>query len=143
MPVYQGHSHISLKVELPVSQFYNFRLRHALSPTAFGLPSLSCALVAKSCTSNGRHMPKPLPLQRQASLVPLFNDISHHCASDLMKEYRKLDDSVSMRLNRNMAQFRDRERRSGSSGTQDEACAYFWNQLVGACATAVASILGT
>lgn len=53
-----------------------------------------------------------------------------------MKEYRKLDDTVTMRLNRNMAQFRDRQRAgSGSSGLQDEACAYFWNQLVGTHAT--------
>ena len=53
-----------------------------------------------------------------------------------MKEYRKLDDSVTMRLNRNMAQFRDRERvgsGSGVAGMQAEACGYFWNQLVGAC----------
>ncbi|KAF8592172.1 hypothetical protein K439DRAFT_1650365 [Ramaria rubella] len=51
---------------------------------------------------------------------------------DLMKEYRRLDDSVPMRLNRNLAQFRDRERQGSSStaGMQDEACAYFWNQLV-------------
>jgi hypothetical protein len=53
-----------------------------------------------------------------------------------MKEYRKLDDTITMRLNRNMAQFRDRQRAGsggggGAAGTQDEACAYFWNQLVG------------
>ncbi|KAG8927980.1 hypothetical protein FRC02_007528 [Tulasnella sp. 418] len=52
---------------------------------------------------------------------------------DLLKEYRKLDDAVTMRLNRNNAQFRDRER-MGLSGrgsqTQDEACLYFWKELV-------------
>lgn len=52
-----------------------------------------------------------------------------------MKEYRKLDDSVTMRLNRNLAHFRDRDRESGSVSTaassQNEACTYFWNQLVG------------
>jgi hypothetical protein len=54
--------------------------------------------------------------------------------ADLMKEYRKLDDSVTMRMNRNLAQFRDRERLgpgSGAAGMQDEACAYFWKELVG------------
>ncbi|KAF8610718.1 hypothetical protein BDV93DRAFT_484153 [Ceratobasidium sp. AG-I] len=51
---------------------------------------------------------------------------------ELMKEYRKLDDSVTMRMNRNLAQFRDRDRlgsgRGGSS--QDEACLHFWRELV-------------
>jgi len=51
-----------------------------------------------------------------------------------MKEYRKLDDSINMRLNRNLAAFRDRDR-LGSGGKsnatlQDEACAYFWRELV-------------
>jgi len=54
---------------------------------------------------------------------------------DLMREYRKLDDSVTMRLNRSNAQFRDRQR-SGSRGAassnpQDEACLSMWRQLVG------------
>ncbi|CAE6406403.1 unnamed protein product [Rhizoctonia solani] len=53
---------------------------------------------------------------------------------DLMKEYRKLDDSVTMRMNRNLAQFRDIDRhrsgRSGSPQLQDEACLHFWKELV-------------
>ena len=58
---------------------------------------------------------------------------------DLMKEYRKLDDSVTMRMNRSNAQFRDRQRLgSGSSkDPQDEACLYMWRQLVGAFVTPV------
>jgi len=51
-----------------------------------------------------------------------------------MKEHRKLDDTVTMRMNRNLAQFRDRELQgpgSGVGGMQDEACTYFWKELVG------------
>ncbi|TDL29881.1 hypothetical protein BD410DRAFT_710329 [Rickenella mellea] len=49
---------------------------------------------------------------------------------ELMKEYRKLDDSVTMRLNRTVAQFRDRDRLGAEGNPQDEACAYFWKELV-------------
>ncbi|QRV86745.1 caffeine-induced death protein [Ceratobasidium sp. AG-Ba] len=50
---------------------------------------------------------------------------------DLMREYRKLDDSVTMRMNRNLAQFRDRDRLSSRrSVPQDEACLHFWRELV-------------
>jgi len=53
-----------------------------------------------------------------------------------MREHRKIDDSVTMRLNRNQALFRDREREGvqmdrGTIKAQDEACMYFWSQLVG------------
>lgn len=64
------------------------------------------------------------------SLTPRWN------AAELMKEYRKLDDSVTMRMNRSLAQFRDRDRMradSSSSNPQEESCAYFWKELVGAC----------
>jgi len=53
-------------------------------------------------------------------------------AAELMKEYRKLDDSVTMRMNRTLAQFRDRDRMraaSSSSNPQEESCAYFWKEL--------------
>ena len=49
---------------------------------------------------------------------------------DIMKEYRKLDDSITMRLNRNNAQWRDKDRLAGPS-KQDDACEYFWKELVG------------
>lgn len=53
---------------------------------------------------------------------------------ELMREYRKVDDNVTMRLNRTVAQFRDRDRMSSGSVTsrrpEDEACAYFWMDLV-------------
>jgi len=52
-------------------------------------------------------------------------------ASELMKEYRKLDDTVTMRMNRTLAQFRDRDRHGWSaSSPQEESCAYFWAELV-------------
>lgn len=56
-----------------------------------------------------------------------------------MREYRRLDDSVTMRMNRNGALFREASRsgyRSSSgpstAGDETEACLYFWKQLVGA-----------
>ncbi|KAB5595248.1 Tryptophanyl-tRNA synthetase [Ceratobasidium theobromae] len=62
----------------------------------------------------------------------LCQNLSHFNA-ELMKEYRKLDDSVTMRMNRNLAQFRDLDRqkshRNGSQ-LQDEACLHFWRELV-------------
>lgn len=50
-----------------------------------------------------------------------------------MGQYRKLDDSITMRYNRTTAQFRDLDRTVGvSKGTvQDQACAYLWKDLVG------------
>ena len=53
---------------------------------------------------------------------------------ELMREYRKVDDTVTMRLNRTVAQFRDRSRTSASEmskNPEEEACAYFWQDLVG------------
>ena len=52
--------------------------------------------------------------------------------TDLMNQYRKLDDTITMRLNRTNAQFRDFEREGMVRGSvQDEACAYLWKDLVG------------
>ncbi|KAJ7781249.1 caffeine-induced death protein 2-domain-containing protein [Mycena metata] len=52
---------------------------------------------------------------------------------ELLKEYRKLDDSITMRLNRENAMVRDQERVSGRPGkntVQDQACANLWGELV-------------
>jgi len=52
---------------------------------------------------------------------------------ELLKEYRKLDDTIVMRLNRANAVMRDRERtgdRNLTGHVQDEACAYLWRELV-------------
>ncbi len=52
---------------------------------------------------------------------------------DIMREYRKVDDGITMRMNRNGALFRDRTREGRSlSGSEEESCAYFWKELVGA-----------
>lgn len=53
---------------------------------------------------------------------------------ELLKEYRKLDDTVTTRINRTTAQFRDRDRlgASGKGSVQEQACAYLWKELVGA-----------
>lgn len=56
--------------------------------------------------------------------------------ADLLKEYRRLDDTITMRLNRANAAVRDQERektssRSGGKGTiQDQACSSLWQELV-------------
>ncbi len=50
---------------------------------------------------------------------------------DLMNQYRKLDDSITMRLNRTNAQFRDLDRLGVTHGNvQDQACAHLWKDLV-------------
>ena len=53
-----------------------------------------------------------------------------------MKEYRKLDDSITMRLNRANAAVRDQERdhggpRPGKGNVQDQACSFLWHELIG------------
>lgn len=55
--------------------------------------------------------------------------------SDLMKEYRKLDDSITMRLNRTIAQYRDMNRvdSAGKGTVEDQACLQVWRELVGPC----------
>ena len=50
-----------------------------------------------------------------------------------MREYRKVDDGITMRMNRNGALFRDRTREGrGLSGSEEQSCAYFWKELMGA-----------
>ncbi|KAI0347198.1 hypothetical protein BDW22DRAFT_503602 [Trametopsis cervina] len=50
---------------------------------------------------------------------------------DIMSQYRKLDDTIIMSLNRTNAKFRDLERIGASKGNvQDQACAHLWKDLV-------------
>ncbi|KAI0921753.1 hypothetical protein AcW1_004360 [Taiwanofungus camphoratus] len=51
---------------------------------------------------------------------------------DLLKEYRRLDDTITMRLNRTTAQFRDRNRlgQGGRGNVEDQACAQIWRELI-------------
>lgn len=50
-----------------------------------------------------------------------------------MKEYRRLDDTITMRLNRTNAQFRDRDRQGlgGGGNVEEQACAQIWRELMG------------
>lgn len=53
---------------------------------------------------------------------------------DILKEYRRLDDTIVMRLNRANAAMRDQERMHGlreGNSLQDQACEYIWRELVG------------
>ncbi|TFK55694.1 hypothetical protein OE88DRAFT_1652118 [Heliocybe sulcata] len=51
---------------------------------------------------------------------------------ELLREYRKVDDSIGMRINRATAQFRDQNKRgTGSGSVENQACAYIWRQLLG------------
>jgi len=53
---------------------------------------------------------------------------------DILKEYRRLDDTIIMRLNRANATVRDQERShrgSGGGTVQDQACASLWRELIG------------
>ena len=54
-----------------------------------------------------------------------------------MSQYRRLDDTINMRLNRTTAQYRDRERtglggRGAVGPPEEQACAHVWKELVGA-----------
>ncbi|KAJ6485011.1 caffeine-induced death protein 2-domain-containing protein [Mycena vitilis] len=51
---------------------------------------------------------------------------------EMLREYRKLDDSINIRLNRETALVRDQERsgRPGKGSVQDQACANLWQELV-------------
>jgi len=54
--------------------------------------------------------------------------------SEILREYRKLDDTITMRLNRANAAMRDQERTQdglGGENVQNQACAYIWRELVG------------
>ncbi len=89
--------------------------------------------------------PLPLVITSRSSKVRLLLDfpIRHsnsggvsqrrELSVELLKEYRKLDDTVTMRINRTTAQFRDRDRMgaSGKGSVQEQACSYLWQELVG------------
>ncbi|KAH7929436.1 hypothetical protein BV22DRAFT_1002723 [Leucogyrophana mollusca] len=67
-------------------------------------------------------------------LVHVSQSTCHNLSlfKDLLREYRRLDDTITMRLNRSNAQFRDRDRAgtAGKGNIQDQACAYIWKELV-------------
>jgi len=54
--------------------------------------------------------------------------------SEILKEYRKLDDTIVMRLNRANARMRDHNRHqtpNEKQTLQDQACDDVWRELVG------------
>jgi len=71
---------------------------------------------------------------QSSQLVHVSASTCHNLSlfKELLKEYRKLDDTVTMRINRTTAQFRDRDRAgaSGKGTVQEQACAYLWQDLV-------------
>ena len=59
---------------------------------------------------------------------------THSIPIDILREYRRLDDTILMRLNRANAVVRDHERmhrETGGGSVQDQACASLWRELVG------------
>lgn len=53
---------------------------------------------------------------------------------EILREYRRLDDTITMRLNRANATMRDQERMRDSTGrgnVQEQACLSMWRELVG------------
>jgi len=76
------------------------------------------------------------PSPQSSQLVHVSPATCHNLSlfKELLKEYRKLDDTVTTRINRTTAQFRDRERlgANGKGSVQEQACAYLWKELVGA-----------
>lgn len=84
------------------------------------------------------HMLPAVSVQRSTSTSSRvgFNRAITFCLSslisELMKEYRRMDDSITMRLNRNNAQWRDNKRSSEPyAESSDAACDSFWRELVG------------
>lgn len=78
-------------------------------------------------------MPRLDIIQRFVSALIVGEAYVLSMAADLLKEYRKLDDSITMRLNRTTAQFRDRDRQGlvGKGSVEGEACMQIWRELVG------------
>lgn len=77
-----------------------------------------------TCTQLSLFKGRPTPFPR----VPPRADA--RAGADLMREYRKIDDAVTMRLNRAGAQL---------GGSREDACAFFWTELVGAPPLAIPS----
>ncbi|KAF9451714.1 hypothetical protein P691DRAFT_723488 [Macrolepiota fuliginosa MF-IS2] len=87
-----------------------------------------------------KHSP---PLGSQAFQDPSLHSQTVHVSpstcqdlslfKDILREYRRLDDTITMRLNRANATMRDQQREhdSGSrENVQNQACAYLWRELV-------------
>jgi hypothetical protein len=71
----------------------------------------------------------------QPAATAYYQTLTHRSIpTDILKEYRRLDDTILMRLNRANAVARDHERihrETGGGTVQDQACASLWRELVG------------
>lgn len=100
------------------------------------MPFTTRARARDPSTLMPRHA-ETLPCSRVSFNLSLSQGLGAACLTDvpeLMKEYRRIDDSVTMRLNRTVAMFRERERPGVSSqmaSPEQEGCAYFWQDLTG------------
>jgi len=77
-----------------------------------------------------------LAIQTPSQSVHVSPSTCHNLSvfKEILKEYRRLDDTIVMRLNRANATVRDFERIHGGTGggtVQDQACASLWRELVG------------
>lgn len=77
-----------------------------------------------------------LSIFKGACHINIFSKPSDLCfqSLDILKEYRRIDDTIIMRLNRANATARDQERShrgSGGGTIQDQACASLWRELTG------------
>ena len=68
-------------------------------------------------------------IRKQRGLTHLW--LLSNSLSDIIKEYRKLDDAITMRLNRSVAQWQDRDRHAERSSSRQDPCEYLWKELVG------------
>lgn len=61
----------------------------------------------------------------------------------VVREYRALDDTINMRLNRTTALMQDQERQKtqrGKMSVEEGACARVWQEMVGMCRIGSASL---
>ena len=96
---------------------------HVSSSTCHNLSVFKgvCSTAASSCSFLRSFLAKPWETHDS---IPI----------DILKEYRRLDDTILMRLNRANAAVRDHERihrETGGGTIQDQACASLWRELVG------------
>ncbi|KAI0701808.1 caffeine-induced death protein 2-domain-containing protein [Cytidiella melzeri] len=77
--------------------------------------------------------PTSLAVQTPSLTVHVSPATCHNISlfKDIMSQYRKLDDTIIMSLNRTNAKFRDLERAGiGKGSVQDQSCAHLWKDLV-------------
>jgi len=84
----------------------------------------------------GQSLLGSLAIQAPSQTIHVSPSTCHNLSvfKDILKEYRRLDDTIVMRLNRANATARDLERThkgTGGDSVQDQACIALWRELVG------------